>query len=84
MRRGYDRVEGIIGRSYDEIKGVTMSVSRSFHMLSEITTGKKVDNLECVSIAEVVNVDVASNDEFMRGGLRGKNDDKGLRKVEKG
>ena len=26
MRRGYDMVEGSIGRSYDEIKGVTMSV----------------------------------------------------------
>ena len=36
-------------------------------MLSEITTGKKVD---CLSIAEVVNMDVevASNDEFVRGG----------------
>ena len=30
MRRGYDRVEGSIGRSYDEIKGVTMSVSMNF------------------------------------------------------
>ena len=27
MRRGYDRVESRIGMSYDEIKGVTMSVS---------------------------------------------------------
>ena len=44
MRRGYDRVEDSIGRSYDEIKGVTMSVSRNYHMLSEITTGKKVEN----------------------------------------
>ena len=70
MRRGYDRVEDSIGRSYDEIKGVTMSVSRSFHMLSEITTGKKVEKLDCLSIAEVVNMDVegTSNDEFMRGG----------------
>ena len=41
MRRGYDRVEGSIDRSYDEIKGVTMSVSRDFHMLGKITTGKK-------------------------------------------
>ena len=41
MRRGCDRVEGSIGRSYDEIKGVTMSVNRNFHMLSEITTGKR-------------------------------------------
>ena len=46
MRRGYDRVEGSIGRSYDEIKDVTMSVSRNFHMLSEITTGKKVEKLD--------------------------------------
>ena len=30
MRRGYDRVESSIGGSYDEIKGVTMSVSRDF------------------------------------------------------
>ena len=45
MRRGYDMVAGSIGRSYDEIEGVTMSVSRSFHMLSEITTDKKVENL---------------------------------------
>ena len=69
MRRGYDRVEGSIGKSYDEIKGVTMSTSRSFHMLSETTTGKKVEELDCLSIAEVVNmnVEVTSNDEFMRG-----------------
>ena len=33
MRRGYDRVESSIGMSYDEIKGVTMSVSRDFDML---------------------------------------------------
>ena len=64
MRRGYDRVEGSIGRSYDEIEGVAMSVSRNFHMLSEITTGKKVEKFDCFSIAEVVNMDVevASND----------------------
>ena len=70
MRRGYDRVEGSIGRSYDEIKGVTMSVSRNFDMLREITAGKNVEKLNCLSIAEVVNMDVevASNDEFMRGG----------------
>ena len=69
MRQGYDRVECSIGRSYDEIKGVTMSVSRNFHLLSEITTGKKVEKLDCLSIAEVVNmnVEVASNDEFVRG-----------------
>ena len=69
MRRGYDRVEGSIGRSYDEITGVTMSVSRNFHMLSEITTGK-VEKMDCLSIAEVVimDVEVGSNDEFMRGG----------------
>ena len=70
MRRGYDWVEGSIGRSYDEIKGVTMSVRRDFHMLGKITTGKKVKKLDCLSIAEVVDMDVevATNDEFMRGG----------------
>ena len=70
MRIGYDRVEGSIGRSYDEIKGVTMSVSRDFHMLGKITTGKKVEKLDYLSVAEVVDMDVevASNDEFMRGG----------------
>ena len=70
MRRGYDRVDGSIGRSYDEIKGVTMSVSRNFNMLSEITAGKKVEKFDCLSIAEVVDMDVevASNDEFVRGG----------------
>ena len=62
--------EGSIGRSYDEIKGVTMSVSRNFHTLSEITTGKKVDKLDSLSIAKVVNMDVevASTDEFMKSG----------------
>ena len=70
MRRVYDRVEGGIGRSYDEIKGVTMSVSMDFRMLGKITTGKKVEKLDCLSIAEVVDMDVevASNEEFMRGG----------------
>ena len=70
MRRGYDRVEDSICRSYDEIKGVTMSVSMDFHMLGKITTGKKVEELDCLSIAEIVDMDieVASNDEFMRGG----------------
>ena len=69
MRRGYDRVEGSIGRSYDEIKGVTMYVSRNLHMLNEITTGKMVEILDCLSIAEIINMnaEVASNDEFVRG-----------------
>ena len=56
MRRGYDRVDGSIGRSYDEIKGVTMYVSTNFHILSEITTGKKVEKVDCLIIAEVVNM----------------------------
>ena len=70
VRRGYDRVEDSIGRSYDKIKGVTMSMSRNFHMLSEIKTGKKVEKFDCLSIAEVDNmeVEVASNDEFVSGG----------------
>ena len=69
MRGDYDRVEGSIGRSYDEIKGVTMSMSRNFHMFGKITTGE-VEKLDCLSIAEVVDMDVevAGNDEFMRGG----------------
>ena len=70
MRGGYDGVEGSIGRSYDEIKGVTMSMSRNFHTLGKITIGEKVEKLDCLSIAEVVDkdVEVAGNDEFMRGG----------------
>ena len=70
MRRGYDRVEGSIGRGYDGIKGVTMSVSRDFHMLGKITTGKKVKKIDCLSITEVIDMDVevAMNDEFMRAG----------------
>ena len=70
MRGGYDRVEGSIGRSYDEIKGVTMSMSRNFRMLGKITIGEKVEKLDCLSIAEVVDMDVevAGNDELMRGG----------------
>ena len=70
MRKGYDRVENSIGRSYDETKSVTISVSRNFHMMSEITTGKKFAKLEGLSSDEVVNMDVevASNDEFARGG----------------
>ena len=58
MRIGYDTVEGLIGTSYDEIKGVTMFVSRNFHMLSEITTDKKVEKSDCLSIAEFVDMDV--------------------------
>ena len=45
MRRGYDRVKGNVGKSYDEIKSATVSVSGNFNMLSEITTGKDVKNL---------------------------------------
>ena len=58
MKRGYDRVEGSIGRSSDKIKGVTMSMSRDFHMLGKITTCKKVEKWDCLSIAEVVDMDV--------------------------
>ena len=70
MRGGYDRVEGSICRSYDEIKGVTMSMTRNFHILGKITIGEKVEKLDCVSIVEVVDMDVeiAGNDGLMRGG----------------
>ena len=44
MKRGYDGVEGCISRSYDEIEGVTMTVSGNFSMLSEIATGKEINN----------------------------------------
>ena len=56
--------------SNDEIKGVTMSVSSYFDMLGKITTGKKVRKLNCLSIAEIVDMDVevAGNEEFVRGG----------------
>ena len=87
MRRGYDRAKGSIGRSYDEIEDVTVSVSKNCNMLSEITTGKEVNKLDCLSIAEVVNMDieVAGNDEFMRGGgCVERNEENSLRKVEKG
>ena len=50
VRRGYDRVEDSIGRSYDEIKGVTMSVGRNFHKLGKITTGKKIEKLNTISV----------------------------------
>ena len=49
---------------------MTVSVSRNFNMLSEIATGKEVKKMDYLSIAEVVDMDieVACNDEFMRGG----------------
>ena len=50
MRKGYDMVEGSIGRSYDEIKGVAMSVSRDFHMLFRDYNwqeGRKIGLFEC-------------------------------------
>ena len=60
----------IFCRSYNEIEGVTVSVSRNFHMLSKITAGKKIEKLDCLNIAVVVNieVEVTSNDEFIRDG----------------
>ena len=70
MRRYYDEIEGSIDRSYNEIEGVTVSVSGNFNMMSEITTGKEVKQLDCLSIAEVLNIDIdiTSDDQFMRGG----------------
>ena len=45
-------------------------MSRDYHMLGKITTCKKIEKVDCLTIAEVVDMDVevASNDEFMRGG----------------
>ena len=70
IRRGYDRVKGSVGKSYDKIEDETVSVSGNFNMLSEITTGKEVKRSNCLSITKVNNMDieVASDDEFMRGG----------------
>ena len=47
-----------------------MSMSKNNNMLSEITTGQGGKKFDCLSIAEVVNMDteVASKDQFMRGG----------------
>ena len=47
-----------------------MSMSRNFIKLSEITTGKEVKKLNCLSIDKVISIDieVASDDEFVRGG----------------
>ena len=38
-------------------------------MLGKITTGKKVKKLDCLNIAEVVDMDVefTGNEEFVRG-----------------
>ena len=47
MRRGCDGVEGNIGRSFDEIEGVTMTVNENCSMLSEITV--------CVCMRRVVD-----------------------------
>ena len=60
----------VFGRYYNEIEGVTMAANGNFNMLSEIRTGKEVKKCDCLSIAEVVNMDieVTSDDEFMRGG----------------
>ena len=33
-----------------------MSMSRNFHMLGKITIGEKVKKLDCLSIAEVVDM----------------------------
>ena len=59
---------------------MTMSVSRSFHMLSEIINWQERRKVDCLSIAEVVNmnVEIASNDEFMRGGAAWERNDENL------
>ena len=65
MRRDYDGVEDGIGRSYDEIEGVTMTISGNFNMLSEITTVKEVKKMDCLSIAEVVNMNIKVTSEVI-------------------
>ena len=70
MRRSYDGVNDSIGNGYDKIEDMTVSMNGNLNMLSEITAGKEVKKLDCLSISEVINMDVevTSNDEFMRGG----------------
>ena len=47
-----------------------MAMSRNVNMLSENTTGKKVNKIDCLNIVKVINmnIEVSSDDEFMRGG----------------
>ena len=55
--------------------------------MSEITTGKELKELDCLNIAEVINMDieVSSDDEFMRVvAAWERNDENLLRKVKKG
>ena len=70
-----EEVNGSISMSYDKIEGETVSVSRNFDILSKIIPGKEVEKLNYLSIGEVINMDieVASDDEFMRGGGCGGN-----------
>ena len=60
----------VVGKSNDKIEGVTVSVSRNFNMLSEVTTGKEVKKWDCLSVDEVISmgIEVASDDVFIRGG----------------
>ena len=45
-------------------------MGRNFNMLSEVRNGKEVKSIEYLSVDEVVDMDVevASDGEFMRGG----------------
>ena len=79
-------VKGSTGWNY-KIEGVILSVSKNFNMLIAIKTGKEIRHFDCLSIAEVVNIDieVVTNDEFMRVvAAWERNDENRLRKVEKG
>ena len=48
VNKSIGRANKSIGRSYDEIKGVAMSVSRNFHMLSDYNwqEGRKIGLFE--------------------------------------
>ena len=66
-------VKSSIGKSNDKIQDLTMSVSRNFKIMSEITTGKEVKP-DCLSVDDVIGMDieVASDDKFVRcGGCMG-------------
>ena len=45
-------------------------MSRNLNVLSEITTGKDVKKMDCLSVDGIIDMDVevTGDDEFMRGG----------------
>ena len=69
-RRGYSRVKGGIGKSYDKLEGVIVSVGRKFNMLTDTSTRKELNKLDCLSYDMVINmlIEVSSDNDFVNGG----------------